>query len=52
MKKFDSINLFDVLEHVTNPIQLLKNCHKLLRSNGIIIIEVPNDYKLLQKIVQ
>tara|TARA_Y100000996_G_scaffold67571_1_gene45597 strand:- start:329 stop:1258 length:930 start_codon:yes stop_codon:yes gene_type:complete len=52
MKKFDSINLFDVLEHVTNPIQLLKNCHKLLRSNGIIIIEVPNDYNPLQKIVQ
>ena len=52
MKKFDSINLFDVLEHVTNPIQLLKNCHKLLRSNGIIIIEVPNDYIPLQKIVQ
>ena len=52
MKKFDSINLFDVLEHVSNPIELLKNCHKLLRSKGIIMIEVPNDYNPLQKIVQ
>jgi len=52
MKKFDSINLFDVLEHVPNPAQLLKNCHKLLRSKGILMIEVPNDYNPLQKIVQ
>ncbi len=52
MKKFDSINLFDVLEHVPNPTQLLKNCHKLLRSKGILMIEVPNDYNPLQKIVQ
>tara|TARA_Y100000590_G_scaffold43848_1_gene46729 strand:+ start:53703 stop:54632 length:930 start_codon:yes stop_codon:yes gene_type:complete len=52
MKKFDSINLFDVLEHVHDPIQLLKNCHKLLKPKGIIVIEVPNDYNPLQKIVQ
>tara|TARA_Y100000741_G_scaffold357284_1_gene334967 strand:- start:459 stop:1388 length:930 start_codon:yes stop_codon:yes gene_type:complete len=52
MKKFDAINLFDVLEHVHNPIETLKNCHKLLKAKGIIVIEVPNDYNPLQKIVQ
>ncbi|MDC0856664.1 class I SAM-dependent methyltransferase [Candidatus Nitrosopelagicus sp.] len=52
MKKVNAINLFDVLEHVHNPIELLKNCHKLLRSKGIIVIEIPNDYNPLQKIVQ
>ena len=52
MKKYDVINLFDVLEHVHNPIELLKKCHRLLKSGGIIVIEVPNDYNPLQKIVQ
>ena len=52
MKKYDVINLFDVLEHVHNPSELLKKCHRLLKSGGIIVIEVPNDYNPLQKIVQ
>ena len=52
MKKYDVINLFDVLEHVRNPTELLKKCHRLLKSRGIIVIEVPNDYNPLQKIVQ
>ena len=52
MKKYDAINLFDVLEHVHNPTELLKKCHQLLKSRGIIVIEVPNDYNPLQKIVQ
>ena len=52
MKKFNAINLFDVLEHVHNPIEVLENCYKLLKPKGIIVIEVPNDYNPLQKIVQ
>ena len=52
MKKYDAINLFDVLEHVHNPTELLKKCHQLLKSRGIVVIEVPNDYNPLQKIVQ
>ena len=52
MKKYDAINLFDVLEHVYNPTEFLKKCHQLLKSRGIVVIEVPNDYNPLQKIVQ
>ena len=52
MKRFNAINLFDVLEHVPEPIELLKKCKTLLESKGIIVIEVPNDYNPLQKIVQ
>tara|TARA_Y100001936_G_scaffold7321_1_gene6427 strand:- start:372 stop:1310 length:939 start_codon:yes stop_codon:yes gene_type:complete len=51
MKQVNAINLFDVLEHVNNPIELLKNCRKLLKSKGIIVIEIPNDYNPLQEIV-
>jgi len=52
MKKFNAINLFDVLEHLHNPIEVLENCYKLLKPKGVIVIEVPNDYNPLQKIVQ
>ena len=51
-KKYDAINLTQVLEHVNNPIEFLKKCHRLLKSGGIIVIEAPNDYNPLQKIVQ
>lgn len=41
-KKFDTILLIMLLEHVNNPIQILENARSLLNSNGRIIIEVPN----------
>ena len=47
-KKFDTIFLFHVLEHLTDPIKELKNLKKNLKKNGSIIIEVPhgNDFLL------
>jgi len=50
--KFNAIYMHDVLEHNKNPIQLIKNCNLLLKKNGIIVIESPNDFNPLQKIVQ
>ncbi len=41
-KKFDTIFLFQVLEHIPNPIEFLKSCKKILKKNGRIYIEVPN----------
>ena len=50
--KFDAIHIFDVLEHVNDPINILKRIHSLLKKNGIVVIEVPNDFNPLQKIIQ
>tara|TARA_B100001750_G_scaffold169122_1_gene137530 strand:- start:1878 stop:2789 length:912 start_codon:yes stop_codon:yes gene_type:complete len=50
--KFDAIHTYDVLEHVNNPINILKKSYSLLKKGGIIIIEVPNDFNPLQEIVQ
>ena len=50
--KFDSIHTFDVLEHVNDPINILKRTYSLLKKNGIIVIEVPNDFNPLQNIIQ
>jgi 2-polyprenyl-3-methyl-5-hydroxy-6-metoxy-1,4-benzoquinol methylase len=51
-KKFNAINLLGVLEHISDPTELLKRCHRLLKSKGIIVVDIPNDYNPLQKIVQ
>lgn len=39
---FDAIVVNHVLEHVHDPISLLKKCNNLLREDGIIIVDVPN----------
>lgn len=48
-QKFDVICLDNVLEHVLDPLLLLKKCKKLIKKHGIIIIEVPNDFSDIQQ---
>lgn len=45
---FDAINFKCILEHVPNPIEILKICRNLLKDSGIVCIEVPNDFNSLQ----
>lgn len=45
---FDAVNLSYILEHVRNPIKLLKDCKKIIKKSGIICIETPNDFNPLQ----
>ena len=40
--KFDIITLFDVIEHVPNPTDLLRNLKTKLKDNGFLIITTPN----------
>lgn len=41
-KKFDVITLWHVLEHLPNPVEMLKKIHTILSDNGVLIFEVPN----------
>ncbi len=41
-KKIDVITMFHVLEHLENPVDVLKRLGNLLTDDGRIIIEVPN----------
>lgn len=41
-EKYDIITAFDVIEHVSNPLDLLKQLKKKLKKNGIILIYTPN----------
>lgn len=40
--KFDLIVMFQVLEHILNPIKFIKNVLKLLKPGGRLLVEVPN----------
>ncbi len=48
-KRFTVINMSNVLEHVSNPKDLLVAAHSALEDNGIIIVRVPNDFSKVQK---
>lgn len=43
-RKFDVINLHHVFEHVQRPTNILEIIKGLLSSNGIVLIEVPNQF--------
>jgi 2-polyprenyl-3-methyl-5-hydroxy-6-metoxy-1,4-benzoquinol methylase len=39
---FDAISLFDVLEHLLDPVRTVRACASLLRPGGILFLYVPN----------
>lgn len=47
--KYDLILLIDVLEHFKDPLLNLKKLKKILKSDGYIIIQVPNYKSLMAK---
>ncbi len=50
-KKFDVVLLLNVLEHLRKPAETLLNIkNQLLTTNGLLVIDVPNDFNLFQNI--
>lgn len=41
-EKFDTVTMLDLLEHVVDPIALLKKAASFLSDKGVLIIHVPN----------
>ena len=39
---FDVVSLWEVLEHLQNPIDTLTEVHRVLKKDGIIVLRVPN----------
>ncbi len=39
---FDVITLFDVIEHLTNPVDTLKEVSRVLKEDGLVVISTPN----------
>ena len=49
---FDCINVSDVLEHVPNPVEFLNECHRILKPNGFIFLNVPNGFNDSRGLIQ
>jgi SAM-dependent methyltransferase len=43
---FDLVLCLDVLEHLVDPAHCLAEAHRILRDNGILVINVPNHFSL------
>ncbi len=41
-ESYDGISLWDTLEHVQSPSALLREVHRLLRPNGLLLLSTPN----------
>lgn len=39
---FDAISLYEVIEHVADPVPLLKECHRILHPGGVLVIGTGN----------
>ncbi len=46
IEEFDGICAFDVLEHIKDDVDVLKNAHAALKPGGILFITVPADKRL------
>lgn len=47
--RFDFVVLWDVLEHIRNPLQFLKEVKFILRPGGFLFASVPNGHAMLLK---
>jgi len=47
-RKFDMVLLDNVLEHVIDPLCLLTDIKEIVSEKGVLIVEVPNDFSIVQ----
>lgn len=47
-KSFDIVTLFNVLEHLPDPVLALRKIFEILRPGGILVVDVPNEFNPLQ----
>ena len=48
-RKFDFVLIDNVLEHVVDPFRMLMDIKGIVSENGVLIVEVPNDFSITQE---
>ena len=49
-KKFDMVTMLVVLEHLANPEKSINQIKEILKPNGILAIDVPNEFNDFQTV--
>lgn len=49
-EKYDLITMFHLLEHLIKPVELLEKVRKMLKPDGILVLELPNYANSMMKI--
>jgi len=50
-EKFDAVSLWDTIEHVVDSREIFENIHRILKTNGVLLIETPNANSLAARIL-
>lgn len=52
-RRFDVVLLMNVLEHLSDPVQVIEGiCSSVLEKGGILVVEVPNEFNAFQVAAQ
>ena len=49
-ESFDAVTMMDVIEHVTDPLELLNTAWHLMKPNGVLAIYTPNHRSLIARL--
>ena len=49
---FDIITLYDLIEHLQNPVQEIRHVYRLLHPGGILFVLTPNNDALIRRVAQ
>lgn len=47
---FDNVTCFEVLEHLTDPVGVIKEISRVLKKNGLFVVSVPNILNIINRI--
>jgi len=50
--RFDVITLLGIVEHVTDPMKLIKRSTELLKKDGILMVQTPNSSSVLSRLTK
>lgn len=49
---FDAVTMWDLLEHLPNPVETLTRASQLLKPSGMLLVNTPNEASLLRRLAR
>jgi SAM-dependent methyltransferase len=50
-RSFDVVTVWDVLEHAPDPMRLLRECHRILKPSGLLVVSYPDIGSLAARVM-